>query len=83
VEKLELDSVYGALGQILHGFRHHEPVLAGQAQYDMDNDGQAGCLKASEGVLKHRKSVTTADKGGGGIMDGLEAQLHPYRFHTV
>jgi len=49
----------------------------------MDDDGQAGCLKASEGVLKHRQSIAPADKGGGGIMDGLETQLHPYRFHAV
>ena len=49
----------------------------------MDYDRNPGLLKPAKGGFVDRQGITPADEPGCGLMDGLQAKLHPYRFYLI
>ncbi len=75
MHELQLDAVDAGVGQIICGGQHIIGVFPGQAQDDMDDNGETGCFQPGQGVLKHGQRIAPADEAGGAVMDGLQAKF--------
>lgn len=79
VEELELDAVEMRIqcAQVADGREHVVFRFPGEAEDNVDDDGEAGGLQAPIGVLEDGERIAAVDAFGGRFMDGLESELDP------
>ena len=75
VQQLDLDALYGLMGQPVMGFSHIVLAFAGKAKDRMDNDFDTGFPQLSDSLFKHRKGISPADERSGLFVDRLGPEL--------